>query len=162
MSYQTYTSVYSTKTPQSEKIEGSSQVENNAGGFSFEVDQWTKLSRFLILGSESGTYYTKQQKLTKDNADAVKSCIFEDGKRVVDAVIEISDTGRAVKNDPALFVLAMCAGIGDDFTRKYALDNLPKVARIGTHLFHFASYVEQFRGWGRGLRMAEVGVRNTT
>ena len=85
---------------------------------------------------------------------SIKKCIFEDGKRVVDTVLDISDTGRAVKNDPALFVLAMCAGLGDDFTRKYALTNLPKIARIGTHLFHFAGYVEQFRGWGRGLRKA--------
>jgi 60 kDa SS-A/Ro ribonucleoprotein len=28
------------------------------------------------------------------------------------------------------------------------------VARTGTHLFLFAGYVEQFRGWGRGLRRA--------
>ena len=31
---------------------------------------------------------------------------------------------------------------------------LPAVARTGTHLFLFAGYVEQFRGWGRGLRRA--------
>jgi 60 kDa SS-A/Ro ribonucleoprotein len=31
---------------------------------------------------------------------------------------------------------------------------VPKVARTGTHLFVFAGYVEQFRGWGRGLRRA--------
>jgi len=29
---------------------------------------------------------------------------------------------------------------------------LPKVARTGTHLFTFADYVQQFRGWGRGRR----------
>jgi 60 kDa SS-A/Ro ribonucleoprotein len=28
------------------------------------------------------------------------------------------------------------------------------VCRIGTHLLHFAQYVEGFRGWGRGLRSA--------
>ena len=28
------------------------------------------------------------------------------------------------------------------------------MARTGTHLFLFARYVEQFRGWGRGLRSA--------
>ena len=28
------------------------------------------------------------------------------------------------------------------------------MARIGTHLFHFVAYVEQFRGWGRGLKTA--------
>ena len=35
-----------------------------------------------------------------------------------------------------------------------ALAALPQVARTGTHLFLFAEYVEQFRGWGRGLRRA--------
>ena len=28
------------------------------------------------------------------------------------------------------------------------------MARTGTHLFIFARYVQQFRGWGRGLRRA--------
>ena len=30
--------------------------------------------------------------------------------------------------------------------------NLPRVARTGTHLFHFMQYVDGMRGWGRGLR----------
>jgi 60 kDa SS-A/Ro ribonucleoprotein len=38
--------------------------------------------------------------------------------------------------------------------RRYALAALPQIARTGTHLFLFARYVEQFRGWGRGLRKA--------
>ena len=154
MSYQAYTTYNTKVTPQSEPIPGSNQVPNSAGGHSFEVDIWTRLNRFLILGTEGGTYYIRQKELTEKNAKGIKKCILLDGKRVVDTVINISDTGRAVKNDPALFVLAMCAGLGDDFTRKYALTNLPKIARIGTHLFHFAGYVEQFRGWGRGLRNA--------
>ena len=154
MSYQAYTTYTTKVTPQLEPIPGSNQVPNTAGGYSFEVDIWTRLNRFLILGTEGGTYYIRQKELTKENAKSIKKCILEDGKRVVDTVLDISDTGRAVKNDPALFVLAMCAGLGDDFTRKYALTNLPKIARIGTHLFHFAGYVEQFRGWGRGLRNA--------
>jgi 60 kDa SS-A/Ro ribonucleoprotein len=154
MSYQAYTTYTTKATPQSEPIPGSNQVPNTAGGHSFEVDIWTRLNRFLILGTEGGTYYIRQKELTKKNAKSIRKCILEDGKRVVDTVLDISDSGRAVKNDPALFVLAMCAGLGDDFTRKYALTNLPKIARIGTHLFHFAGYVEQFRGWGRGLRKA--------
>ena len=154
MTHKTYTGFSTKKTPQSQSIPGSNQVANSAGGYSFAVDKWTHLNRFLILGSEGGTYYIKQQELTRKNADNVIKCIKEDGKRVVDTVVDVSDNGRAAKNDPALFVLAICAGLGDAFTRKYALDNLPKVARIGTHLFHFAKYVEQFRGWGRGLRNA--------
>ncbi|MBC7528554.1 MAG: TROVE domain-containing protein, partial [Chthonomonadaceae bacterium] len=142
------------KTPQSEPIQGLSQVQNSAGGFVFSVSKWTQLSRFLILGSEGGSYYATEQTLTRENAKAVEACIKEDGERVVREIVAVSEAGRAAKNDPALFALAMCAGLGDEKTRRAALDALPKVARIGTHLFHFAAFVEGFRGWGRGLRKA--------
>jgi len=130
------------------------QVMNSAGGYTWAVDDWTRLDRFLILGTEGGTYYASQQALTFENAQAVARCVDGDGKRVVQRVVEISQGGRAPKNDPALFALALCAGLGDDETRQSALAALPNVARIGTHLFHFMAYVEQFRGWGRGLRRA--------
>lgn len=35
-----------------------------------------------------------------------------------------------------------------------AFANLDKVCRTGTHLFHFAEYMNAMRGWGRGLRHA--------
>jgi 60 kDa SS-A/Ro ribonucleoprotein len=142
------------KTPQSEPIPGSAQVPNSAGGFSFAVDDWTRLDRFLILGSEGGSYYTSERKLTLENAAAVQRVIAADGLRVVNRIVEISDAGRAPKNDPALFALALCVGTGDEATRRAALAALPQVARIGTHLFHFAAYVQPLRGWGRGLRTA--------
>jgi 60 kDa SS-A/Ro ribonucleoprotein len=66
--------------------------------------------------------------------------------------VELSVSGRAPKQNPCLFALAAAAGLGDEEGRRAALDALPQVARIGTHLFIFARYVEQFRGWGRQLR----------
>ena len=84
-------------------------------------------------------------------------CIAQDGPRVVARAAEMSESGRAPKNDPALFVLAMCAGLGDDATRAAALAALPRVARTGTHLFHFLQFVGGFRGWGRGVRRAVAG-----
>lgn len=147
--------LFSTRqTPQSEAIPGSTQRLNNAGGFAWKVDDWTRLDRFLILGSEGGSYYVKPRPLTIANAEAVTRCIDEDGLRVVERVAEISQAGRAPKNDPALFVLAMCAGLGNEETRRAALTALPQVARIGTHLFHFMAYAKGFRGWGRGMRQA--------
>ena len=68
----------------------------------------------------------------------------------------MSEEGRAPKNDPAIFALAMAAGLGDEATRKAALDALPQVCRTGTHLFQFATFVEGFRGWGRSLRRASA------
>jgi 60 kDa SS-A/Ro ribonucleoprotein len=145
--------LFSTRqTGQYQPIPGSGQVPNSAGGYAWAVDDWMQLDRFLVLGSEGGTYYIQPQKLTRENAEAVIRCLHEDGERVVQRVIAVSETGRAPKNDPALFVLAMCAGLGDEATRKMALAALPRVARIGTHLFHFMEFVEGFRGWGRALR----------
>lgn len=144
------------KTSQGEPIPGQEErmVSNRAGGVVFPVDNWKRLDRFLILGAESGTYYASEHEMTRDNANSVLECIKEDGPRVVARVVEISEAGRAPKNDPALFVLAMCAGLGDKATKSMALESLPRVARIGTHLFRFVSYIEGFRGWGRGLRGA--------
>lgn len=140
------------RTPQAQPIPTKEMVPNNAGGYVFQLDKWKQLDRFLILGSEGGSYYATERAMTIDNAQAVLSCIKEDGERVVKRVVEISDGGRAPKNDPALFTLAMCAGLGDVATRRAAMGNLPKVARIGTHLFHFLQYVQGFRGWGRALK----------
>lgn len=152
-----YTEHFSTKnTPQTQKLPGTNQEKNNAGGFSFVLDKWSQLQRFLVLGSEGGTYYVSEQKLTKDNAQNVLACIDENGKRVIDLVVEISDKGRAPKNDPALFVLALAASFGDITTKQYAWEKLSKVARIGTHLFSFAESIRNLRGWSkqvsRGMR----------
>lgn len=142
------------QTPQSQPIPGRDQVENSAGGFAWAVDDWTRLDRFLILGTEGGSYYASEQKLTIDNAEAVMRCIKGDGERVVKRIVKISEAGRAPKNDAALFALAMAAGMGNENTKKAAFDALSKVARIGTHLFTFLENIQGFRGWGRGLRRA--------
>jgi 60 kDa SS-A/Ro ribonucleoprotein len=142
------------KTPQSAPIPGTSQVANSAGGFAFAVDDWTRLDRFLILGSEGGSYYATERTLTRDNAQAVLRCLQLDGRRVVSRIADISDQGRAPKNEPALFALALAAKLGDVDTRRAAFAALPRVARIGTHLFHFAEYVKALGGWGRGTMRA--------
>ena len=145
--------VNETKTSQRNQAKDT-QAENNAGGFSFVVDDWTRLDRFLILGTEGGSYYASERKMTRGNAKCVASLIKKDGVKVVERVVAISTQNRAPKNDPALFVLAMCAKKGDDATRKAAWAALPKVARIGTHLFNFATDMEAFGGWGRATQRA--------
>jgi 60 kDa SS-A/Ro ribonucleoprotein len=141
-------------TPQAERIPGTTQVPNSAGGYAWPVDKWARFDRFLIFGSERGTYYIRERTLTIENAHNARECIADDGPRVVRRIVEISAAGRAPSNDPALFALAMCAGLGNDATRTMALEALPEVARTGTHLFHFLQYIRAFRGWGRGVRRA--------
>ncbi len=143
-------------TPQKQAIPGreAEQVPNNEGGFVFALDDWKRLDRFLILGSDAPTYYANAKDLTIENAQCVERCIKADGKRTVDTIVAVSHAGRAPKNDPALFALALCAAAEDVNTRLYALANLRLVARIGTHLFQFAAYVTAQRGWGRALKRA--------
>lgn len=139
-------------TPQSEPLPG--QVPNSAGGHAWAIDDWGRLDRFLVLGSEGGTYYIGQRKLTRENAECVLRCLEVDGARTVERIAEVSVAGRAPKNDQAIFALALAASFGDERTRRLALDQLPRVCRIGTHLFMFAAFCEQHRGWGRALRRA--------
>ena len=139
--------------PQSEPL-NERQIANNAGGYSFAVDDWARFDRFLILGSEGGSYYASERDLTKQNIEVVKRVVAADGLRAVARIVELSTDGRAPKNDPALLALAYAAAKGDDKTRAAALESLNDVARIGTHLFHFVDFVRKYRGWGRGLRRA--------
>jgi 60 kDa SS-A/Ro ribonucleoprotein len=141
-------------TPQSQPIPGSGQVPNSAGGYAYGVDCWERLNRFLILGIEGGTYYIGQRDLAAENASVVRECLKADGPRLVKTIIEVSDAGRAPSNDPALFALAVAAKEGDDLTRKQAQNAIGKVARTGTHLFHFIDFVRSMGGLGRGLKRA--------
>ena len=142
-------------TPQSEKIFGSSQVKNNAGGYTFPVDNWTRLNRFLILGNEGGSYYASEHNLTQESASCILECVKQDGRKTVDTIVEISHSGRAPKNDPAVFALALVVKHGDNATRAYAYQNLSKVCRISTHLFQFLSVADTIgKGTGLGLRKA--------
>jgi len=141
-----------TETPQSEALPGKSQVKNAAGGFVFAVDNWTRLHRFLVLGAEGGSYYASERDLTKQNVDGLKAALAEDGVRFVNEIVAISHAGRAPKNDPALFALALAAADKRPAISGYALACLLRVARIPTHLFAFVEYVQALRGYGRGLR----------
>lgn len=151
MSYATHVS--KKVTPQSQPIPGTKQVKNSASGFAWKVDCWTRLDRFLILGSEKGFYYASERELTIQNADCILECAQADAARTINRIVEISDGGRAPKNDPAIFALALIAGEKGD-AGKAALDAMPKVCRIGTHLFQFIEAIKARRGFGRKVREA--------
>lgn len=141
-------------TPQGEPIPGKSQVQNSAGGYVYTVDHWTRLHRFLVLGSDGGTYYVNERKLTVDNANCVFDCLKDDGIRTVKMACEISEGGRAPKNDQAIFVLALSITHGDVDTRRYVADSINRVCRTGTHIFQFAEYVGNLGGWGETKKRA--------
>lgn len=141
------------KTPQSKPIPNrTDMVKNNAGGYVFEVDSWNRLNRFLTIGTEGGTYYVGEEKLTIENANNVLGCIKNDGPRVVAETFAVSDAGRAPSNDAAIFVLALCASFGDEATKKVVEEQFNSIVRTGSHLLMFMQFVNNMRGWGRYIR----------
>lgn len=138
-------------TPQSRPAREDQQV-NHAGGFTFTLTPRAQLRRFLILGTDGGTYYATEADHTRDNADLVKRLVALDGHAVLQEVLEVSLGGLAKRQNPTLVTLAALCGAPDETVRREAVARIPEVCRTATMLFTFMGYVEGFRGWGRSLR----------
>ncbi len=100
-----------------------------------------------------------EKELGLQNAKCVSRMIQEGrGLEVMREVKAFSLEGRAAKQNPTLFVLALCARQDSDpKTKKAAYEALPEVCRIPTHLFSFVEYSEALSrgtGWGRAHRRA--------
>lgn len=145
-----------TSTPQSVAIPGreSEMAENNAGGVAFTQDDWARLRSWLILGSEGGTYYVTQEKLTAQNAACAVRCVKEDGQRAVQMAVQVSTAGLAPKNDQAIFLLALAIVHGDRNAKAFARPAVPQICRTGTHLFQLVGFLDAMGGWGPAKRHA--------
>lgn len=135
------------------------QVKNSEGGYVYEVTDMDRFKRFLVLGSEKGTYYINEKELTRENCRIVIKLIKEGkGVDVVKVIREYSMGGRCPKQSPIIFALAMCCRLGDLETKREGYNILDEVCRIPTHLFMFISYCEVLSetgtGWGRAHRRA--------
>jgi 60 kDa SS-A/Ro ribonucleoprotein len=149
-----YANLISEPVPQSQKL-SDKQVLNNAGGYVFQIDKWKRLERFLILGSDSSTFYTKAVDLTRENAKCVTACYDDDALKTVQTIVAVSVEARAPKNDAAIFALAMGATHSDVKVRQIALAQLQNVCRTSTHLFQFVKAARALgRGWGRSMKTA--------
>lgn len=144
----------STPAPQSEP-ESEIQVKNNAGGYTFEVSDKVRLERFLILGVDGGTYYVSEKDLTKQNVDFLRKLIKKDENLVLQTTVAISKSGRAYRNDAAVFVMALLLSEGKN--KKATVSAIPSVVRTGTHVYALADYITSLGGWGRSKRAAVAG-----
>ena len=161
MSISAYTSLASElspksigSTPPSQPIPGreAEMKLNHTGGFTFVLDQWAILDRFIMIGSEGGGAYVGERDLTKEVFTNTLKCIAEDGVRAINRAVEYSVSGRAPKNDPAIVVLALAAAKGSTEVQAAAYAALPKVARIGTHLFTFVNMLNSMGKWNAAAK----------
>jgi 60 kDa SS-A/Ro ribonucleoprotein len=138
------------ETPQTEPMAG--QVPNSGGGYAYELTPLKRLERFLILGSDSPTYYASARALTRENALCVIECWKCDHVLRSSLINQVSTFGRAPKNDAAVFAVALGLASDSPVVREAARFLVNSVCRTGTHLFQLVDAVDKLRGWGRGLR----------
>lgn len=144
-------------TPQTAQ-EDPRQVMNNAGGFSFEITPLERIKRFLILGSDS-SFYQPGAALTQESARTIIDYVARDSNsehlELIDLIVEVSVAGRAPKQQPALFALALVISQTKfEDVKSYGYQQVNKVCRTGTTLFEFFSFLNQFQRFGMGARKA--------
>lgn len=127
-------------------------VKNNAGGYVFKVTDQQQLERFLLCGTLGGTYYVSEQKLTVDNASQIVDMIKADGVKVLNTTKQFSDEQRILKQDTAIFVLALALTYGNEVTKKLGYTLIKDICKTSTHLFNFVNEINNLRGWSAGLR----------
>lgn len=140
--------------PVTKKLPGTKQVVNNTGGYVFEVSPRTRLERFLVLGTDGGTYYATEKKLTEQNVDFIVNMIKTDPQLVLDVVYDVSTTGRSYRNSAAIFVVALVLVHGNDKAKEDASKLAVSVARTATMEYELAEYIDKLGGWGRAKRRA--------
>lgn len=157
MSDNAFTRALSTPVPQTER-ENNLQVLNSAGGYTFSTSDRARLERFLILGTDGGTYYIGEAKLTRENCAWLVDLIVTNPLLVIDVAAEISTSGRAYKNSPAVFALALCfSSDNDEFKHMIREDYFDKIIRTSMHLYEYSKYIELLGGWGSSKRKAIAG-----
>jgi hypothetical protein len=120
-------------TPQVERHRGTWLLTRSTEAPQWPVDEWERLDRYLIFGSERDMH-------------VVRGRIEADGPRVVRRVVELSALGRVVSNKPCLRALAMSLTLGNKATRVMAREAAPEVARTPDELRKFEQYVNTMRG----------------
>jgi len=143
--------VLANPVPQREPV-SPEQVKNSAGGYTFTVSDRSRLERFLILGTDGGTFYAKEKDYTKENISFVVEYIKRDELSVNEILRAVSTEGRAYKQSPAIFTAALLLVHGQQ--KPLARETMKLVCRTSTQLFEFVRYIELLGGWGRSKKQA--------
>jgi len=125
------------------------QVENNTGGFVFQIDDMERARRFLILGSDK-SFYQPGAQLSMQNAEVIQRIAKSDRAiELIELIKGISITGRAPKQSPGLFALAVVISQTEDAkVKSYGYSQLSAIARTASALFEFTNYLSQFQQLG--------------
>ena len=138
-------------TPQTQPLQG--MVENRAGGFSYAVDDLTRLRRFIVIGSESGSYNAQRQNNQSPAAGVahIATNLISNGRggEVIDTITKFAEDARVAREENILLVLRECALYNGDAMynenttiQRAAYDRVVRICNIPTKLFRFIELCE--------------------
>ena len=123
------------------------QVQNNAGGFVWQISDKEQVIRYLIIGSEGGNYYQTPQQVSSQCA----SCVLrmtrtpDNFKWLIETIRQVSMEGRAAKQESTLLALATAIVFAPTpGTKTEALNAVNDCVRILTHMYMLIGYIKIF------------------
>ena len=132
-------------------------VPNSCGNEVFRVSEWEFLKRYLMLGSEKGTYYISENKLIEQHIESLEKILVDPSKheKLINIIKEHID--QVYKKDYLLNVMARCcAEKKAPELRKVVYSLLQKTCMIPTNLFMFIAAYEKIHmnlhkstGWNK-------------
>ena len=84
------------------------QVQNNAGGLSFDAGTINQFQRFLFLGCEKGTCYNSEKQLLVSNVTCLQKIVSSEELtcKALALIENIHHNNRCAKPDTIIFSLA--------------------------------------------------------
>lgn len=143
------------QVPQSEPLPG--MVRNAAGGYAYALPDLATLNRFLIIGSESGTYYQNSTDLTTANVACLMRLLDAGNLDAVRLIGSVSQRGLAPKNDHAIVALAFALGHSNNDVFWTAAQEISNVIRTGTHLYLLMESLKRTGGLRRRRVRTQIG-----
>jgi 60 kDa SS-A/Ro ribonucleoprotein len=123
------------------------QIQNNAGGFVWQISDKEQVIRYLVIGSEGGNFYQTPQQVSSKCA----SCVLrmtrtpDNFKWLIETIRDVSTSGRAAKQESTLLALATASVFAPTPAAKTeALNAVNDCVRILTHMYMLIGYIKIF------------------
>jgi 60 kDa SS-A/Ro ribonucleoprotein len=129
---------------------------NNENKPVFVITPIEQFKRFLVLGTENGTYYVSNVDLTKQSTVCINELLDSENRELLlTTILEFEELNKCKKKDPMIYTLALCCMYCTqkkeflDFRRK-AYTVALKVCKIPTHLFLFINFCKVLSKYNSG------------
>jgi 60 kDa SS-A/Ro ribonucleoprotein len=129
------------------------EVKNNCGISIYQISPEQRLRRFLILGTDSNTYYQSAKELTIENCEAIIKIIKDDSQLVLTTLIDVVQTKAAPRQPPVILLAYLLHRYGCHDVRNELIKLTKDMFHTPTDVFTLCNYIEKIdKKWNRSLK----------